>query len=489
MDLSSPMYGRSTELDAVSAVLSGLDRDDVPLVEVTGDPGLGKTRLLAEAAVLAKQRGLVVLWGRAEEAERYAPFFPLADALTDHLAEAGAVVMDRLVMDSPYLATLMTAFPDVRSVSGITLPFGKASRHCLFRAARTLVERLTWGRGAVLILDDVHWADEYSIGLLDFLHTHPARAPVGVLFAYRPRQAPARLMAVTSRPTFRKAVLSMALRPLGRLDIGRLTGCRTKVGEVYERSGGNPFYAQMYAQSAPEVAGRLTDEAGLRVGGPLAHVILDELDRATPVAVVAAEAAAVTCDDVSVVSVAAAAAVTEAQAEAGVEELVWRDILRREDAAVRFRHPLVRAAVVSRVPAAWCRAAQARAATARRVEADQPTPTPPAASADCVRLRLLTAREWEVARSVGEGLTNKQIARRLGVSDKTIEAHLAKIFSKLGVGSRVAVASLVARGMRSEDGLADPCGHGDHASGEQQAQTVTEPESHLCDHHQPRKPR
>jgi DNA-binding NarL/FixJ family response regulator len=56
----------------------------------------------------------------------------------------------------------------------------------------------------------------------------------------------------------------------------------------------------------------------------------------------------------------------------------------------------------------------------------------------------LTARELEVADLVSQGQTNHQIARRLSVSHKTVEAHLAHIFTKLDVSSRAAVASKVA---------------------------------------------
>jgi DNA-binding CsgD family transcriptional regulator len=434
------MYGRSEELRVIDAVLSGLGMSGRALVEVTGDPGIDKTTLLAQTADLAARHGFAVMWGRGDESERHSPFFMIVDAVTDHLVEAALV--DRLGGESPYVATLLTAFPDVRCGAGTPLPFVKASRHCLFRAARELVERLLSDRGLVLILDDVHWADEYSIGWLDFLHLHPSRAPVGVVFAYRPRQAPARLASVTSRVTFRSAVLSVPLRPLRRSDVERLTGQRPGNGDLYDRSGGNPFYAQLYAHTAQRLGGRLPDDVDARPDGPRAQVIRDEVSRVSAIAAAVAEAASMVAEPISVPLVAAVAALTEAEVEEGLEDLLWRDIMRRDGGTVRFRHALVRAVVGTGMSARQRRVALERAASART---DCVAAARPRADLGPPMWQSLTARERQIARSVGEGLTNKQIARRLGVSDKTIEAHLARVFAKLGVASRVAVASLVAK--------------------------------------------
>ena len=62
-------------------------------------------------------------------------------------------------------------------------------------------------------------------------------------------------------------------------------------------------------------------------------------------------------------------------------------------------------------------------------------------------IRPLTTREYEVLDHVREGLANKQIARRLGISEKTVKAHLTRVFSALGVSDRTQ-AALYAEGHR-----------------------------------------
>jgi DNA-binding NarL/FixJ family response regulator len=73
------------------------------------------------------------------------------------------------------------------------------------------------------------------------------------------------------------------------------------------------------------------------------------------------------------------------------------------------------------------------------------TPRRDSGRRDGVGHGALTTRELNVARLVGAGKTNRQIAATLYLSEKTIERHLAHIFAKLGVSSRAAVASAVSR--------------------------------------------
>jgi DNA-binding CsgD family transcriptional regulator len=91
---------------------------------------------------------------------------------------------------------------------------------------------------------------------------------------------------------------------------------------------------------------------------------------------------------------------------------------------------------------------------------------------DARGLSLLSKREAEVVRCVTEGLTNREIAERLDLSQHTIKNHLFRIFDKLGVSNRIELlfvtlsqrTSNVAAGLRFPDLLTDPCGECDDAS-------------------------
>src|SRR5690348_10766377 len=92
----SPLVGRDGELrtfaDAVDAAVGG----DFRFLAVVGEPGVGKSRLLAELSALATDRGLTTLSGRAAEFEQIMPFSVLVDALDDHLEARRPEIPERL---------------------------------------------------------------------------------------------------------------------------------------------------------------------------------------------------------------------------------------------------------------------------------------------------------------------------------------------------------------------------------------------------------
>src|SRR5689334_16633488 len=79
------LIGRARELDAIRDALSHLERREPAALELAGEPGIGKTRLLAELAGEADRRGCVVLSGSASEMEHDLPFWVFVDALDDYL--------------------------------------------------------------------------------------------------------------------------------------------------------------------------------------------------------------------------------------------------------------------------------------------------------------------------------------------------------------------------------------------------------------------
>ncbi|HSX96624.1 MAG TPA: ATP-binding protein, partial [Streptomyces sp.] len=180
----APLVSRETELARLAEVLdelTGTGRGPTAtghgpaVVDVTGAAGIGKSRLVSEFCALARARGMTVLRGRATEYEQHLPYQPLADALTDLDTETG--------IPSP--------FTEAHTMDRFALQ--RAAAAFLARIART-------GKGLVVALDDVHWADPASLELLDHLVRHPPRrAPVVIVVARRERQTSPRLVASLTR--------------------------------------------------------------------------------------------------------------------------------------------------------------------------------------------------------------------------------------------------------------------------------------------------
>src|SRR5215218_1325961 len=185
--------GRTDELGALERLLDELARGRAGAVELSGEPGIGKTRLLRELAARAEAQRCLVLAGSASELERDLPFSLFVDALDQYLQALGAGGLAEL--DDDVRTELAHVFPSLAGLAGSRRAALQHERYRSHRAVRELLERLAARQPFVLELDDVHWADSASVELLGALLRRPPAAPVLVALAARPRQLPDRLSA------------------------------------------------------------------------------------------------------------------------------------------------------------------------------------------------------------------------------------------------------------------------------------------------------
>ena len=213
-DSKAALVGRREELTTVEEALAALADDGAGgVLEVAGDPGIGKTRLLDELRSQADSRGYLVLAGRAAEYEGELPFGVFVDAMDDHLA---ALDPDRLADLAGRAAPLLAvAFPALESLAAGSAPVLTEERFRTHRAVRSLLSALAEPRPLVLVLDDLHWADAGSVELLSHLLAHPPVGAVLLVAAFRPAQLAGRL----------DSALAARLRLDGarRLDLAPLT--------------------------------------------------------------------------------------------------------------------------------------------------------------------------------------------------------------------------------------------------------------------------
>ncbi|MEH0501406.1 AAA family ATPase [Streptomyces scabiei] len=316
----APLVSRETELARLAGILDGLtgtgDGPAVPapgpaVVDVTGAAGIGKSRFVSEFCALARERGMTVLRGRATEYEQHLPYQPLADALADLDSETG--------IPSP--------FTEAHTLDRFAMQ--RAAAAFLARVART-------GKGLVVALDDVHWADPASLELLDHLVRHPPRrAPVVIVVARRERQTSPRLVASLTRGVETGTVLRLELGPLDRADcLAALAPDRPPAlaAELYAASEGNPLYLLALLQ-----AGR---PAGL------SSLLLDELTPLTDAQRATVQAVAVLGDHAAPALVAAVTGRDEIELDADLRELTARDLARPgPDGRWALRHPVLRSLV------------------------------------------------------------------------------------------------------------------------------------------------
>jgi tetratricopeptide (TPR) repeat protein len=350
-----------------SSVLNGLldGTRPSPFLVISGDPGIGKTRLLTELAHLAGSAGRSVLWGRATEFEQQVPF----GIVTDALCEVGPNSLQSLSdEDVSLLPEILPMLPGARTAGA--RPVIGAERYRLHRAVRHLLETLAGDSGLVLVLDDVHWADQGSAELIDHLLRHPPRAPVLVAVAYRPRQLSGRLRQGLVRAIKDGAVESMDLGPLTAEEVDALLpepldGARRR--GVHEAGRGNPFYVLALARAdlTRLDANPPGDDA---LPAQVRAALAAEIDSLTAAQERVAWAAAVAGDVADPELVACIADQSVEDVLEALDTLVARDVVRQVPHGGRFsfRHPLVRRVVHDAAGPGWRIAAHARAAAALR---------------------------------------------------------------------------------------------------------------------------
>ncbi|MGW4799564.1 ATP-binding protein [Nonomuraea sp. NPDC004297] len=347
-----PLVGRSAESSHLSNLLDG--RDQAVFVLMSGDPGIGKTRMLGAFAELARERGIPVLSGRATEFERSAPFGILLDCLADGDRYVNlARTLDRL-------RALLSA--EAGSASGPDAGLAGLGRHRTHRAVRNLVGQVVEHTPVLILLDDVQWADDASNELIDYHIRHPPDGGMIVVLAYRTGGLPA---AFSSSLTSR-AVVNLPLGPLSADEADTLLAkdvSRPRRRRLYERSGGNPLFLEILATLPEAPADDLLAAAGNRGGtSAIDRLIVAELAGLGPTHRLVAQAGAVAGDGMDTALVAAVAALDPGTVEPALDELVRRNVLGSGERALMFRHPLVRTAAYRMAGPSWRAAAHRRAA-------------------------------------------------------------------------------------------------------------------------------
>ncbi|MER8044108.1 AAA family ATPase [Streptomyces sp. NPDC094032] len=409
----SPLRGR----DEVLARL--LDDGAPPVLLVTGEAGLGKTRLVGEAARLAAGSGAAVLWGAGHDAEGHTPYGPFAEALDGWLADRPAAERARAGAEYPELASLLPSLGRVRPEAGRS---PEEERDRLFRATAGLLGELGAERPVMLVLDDLHAADAGSFQLLSHLArraredgrgwrflatvrleelpgTDPRRQALEAL----PRQSAAAWVELPRLS--RTACLAVAADGLGAgvageggtagkggtagngraAGKGRPAALGSVPERVWELSLGNPLFALELARALRD-GWDASDADGPGAPEGVRQLVADRLGRLAPAARRVVDVVAVAGQDAALAEVLDVARrgghprLSAAEATEAVEAAVAASVVEerqvvaggRPAAGLAFRHPLVRLTCYEGLSAARRRllhSAYAEAVLRRRPEA------------------------------------------------------------------------------------------------------------------------
>ncbi len=233
MSRAGRLIGRESALAAARAVLDDARRGAGQFLMISGEAGIGKTAMLAALAGRAGQDPLV-LRGFCWEGDGAPPYWPWSQVL-----QAGGLPMADLG-EAGWLLQPASAPAEPMSAAAAS-----DARFRLFEAVARCLRRLAAGQPVLVILDDLHWADEPSLRLLGFLARALAAEPVALLGAYRDTEAPAELCQLAGQAQ-QLALGGLApddVAALGRELAGQALPAPV-CAQLWKRSGGNPFFVR-----------------------------------------------------------------------------------------------------------------------------------------------------------------------------------------------------------------------------------------------------
>ena len=339
------LVGRDGELRRLLDLLDDAADGRPTHALISGDAGVGKTRLVAELAARATDRGFTVLAGRCAELGDSIPYLPLADALRRAITgpEPDQTLLDAIA-SRPVLGRLL---PD-RGASPPPADLPGLAQQQLFGAVLGMLAELAARRPVLLVLEDLHWADRSTRDLLTFLSRVLHREKVAVVVTYRTddlhRRHPLRpLVAELLRLP---SVTAIELAPLGYAHMADHLSAladspldAATLHRIITRAEGNPYYGE-------ELLAAGNGRAGNVLPTGLAALLLARIEQVPASAQQVLRAAAVAGRRVEDDIVRESSGLAAADYEEGIRDSVAHQLLIPDGTqGYAFRHALIREAI------------------------------------------------------------------------------------------------------------------------------------------------
>jgi tetratricopeptide (TPR) repeat protein/transcriptional regulator with XRE-family HTH domain len=359
---TAPFVGRSKEYGVLVELIAGLRGGTGNTVLIEGEAGIGKSRLIREIVRHAESLGLHAIATNCYEIERAIPYQPIINLVMRALERTPPSALSKLSPVS--LAELAALIPAVAQrypqLPELSRDFPEARQARLSHAIGQLFEAARHGRRAILVVDDIQWADEASARVLHYLARHVAEQPTLMIYAYRDDAlASDERLALLIEGLHRE--LGARRLPLSRLrfvDASALVGAFYDAkretpwlaARLFQETEGNPFFLVSILQSLSDGETHL-DERGDKGRGllpdALRAAVRVRLSHVPKKIRPTLEVAAVLGRRFDFDTLRAATDEPEADALDTIEALVKRGFLREEaeDGVYDFSHDKVREVV------------------------------------------------------------------------------------------------------------------------------------------------
>ncbi|MGE0874559.1 MAG: AAA family ATPase [Burkholderiales bacterium] len=350
---AAALIGRDDELEISVRLLADLRAGRGRVLALLGEAGIGKTRLAAELATIAAHDGVRVLTGRCYESQQLFPFAPWVEIL-----RAAAVPQDRALLEAlepAWRTELARVLPELPGAEpAVAEAPGEERSGRLFDAIARAVGVLAARGPLLLVVEDLHWADDMSLRLIAGAGRRVKGHAVGMVLTAREEDLPAAAMlrralqeleregllarvklAALSRGDTDELVHALARSGAGRADVERIAELAWRASE------GNPF---VVIETVRAVESGSADAAGT-IPESVRELIQGQLDRLGEPARQLLPVAATAGREFEFALLARAAGLDEAVASHALEELVRRQVLRAVGEGFDFAHDRIRRVV------------------------------------------------------------------------------------------------------------------------------------------------
>jgi predicted ATPase/class 3 adenylate cyclase len=403
------LVGREEELSTLEDALLAACRGEGSVVVLSGDAGMGKSRLCAELAARAETIGATVMEGSCSEADLALPYLPFLEAVGNHLASGeSSRLRSRLGVHGRELGKVFPELAGDEPATGETDT--PDSRLRLFEAFLTLFGLASEERGLLLVVEDLQWADASTRELLDYLTRRIRNRRVLLLATYRRDEMHRKHPLLPTVQGWQRSRLAqlVELEPLPPEGVARMVSSifeDTHVGDefrdfIHARSEGNPFVLEEMLKAAIDRGDIYRDDADwqrkpiaeLRIPETVRDTILLRVERLAPGQAEILHCAAVLGRSFDYQTLIRLSEQDRRAVEEALQTAVQQQLLEEERGSrnrYRFRHALTQEAIYDDLSAPMRERLHSAAA-------DVLAETPETSKAE-VALHLRNANRWQEA--------------------------------------------------------------------------------------------
>jgi predicted ATPase/DNA-binding CsgD family transcriptional regulator len=275
----SDLIGRNQELNTLEKALGDVSRGIGRCLLLTGEAGIGKSRLIEELRHRAASVKFTILQGNCFEQSLSFPYAPWIDALRTSFAPLGALEIKKLL--GPLAPEFMKLLPELALLIPQIAPLPslepQAEKYRLFESFTRFASSLSASSPVLFILEDLHWCDALSLELVQYFGRRLQRQPLMLIGTYRSEESPPHLVRFLSELNRERLVQEIELKPLDHDEIEQMARSRLKTQHrippgfadaIVALTDGNPFFVE-------EILKNLTEEG--HIDALLRQKTFDEL--------------------------------------------------------------------------------------------------------------------------------------------------------------------------------------------------------------------